>query len=179
MIEHGIHTTTADYWVHFIPPDFTLYYYQVRHCRDYIKQYNLPLVGGSSKDLNKTVTGRGYLIPKTADFLMGHRFRKSYVADVDYLAMTDREFGMWGQRLVDVLISKAEVWFPPFQITKLTSKADQFSGADLLLNREVRQLRIEVKSERKQTANIFVQSAELNHRVHETGTGEYRPSELF
>lgn len=176
MIEHGIWNTTADYWTHFLPPDLALYYYLVRHCRDYIKERDLRPTDGHSK--NGAITGRGYLIPKTADFVMKCGIRKSYVADVDYLRMTDREFGMWGQRIAELMILRGEVNFPQFKLTKLTSRADQFAGTDLELNREPPRFRIEVKTERKQTPNLFVQSAERDHSVHETRAGEFRFSDI-
>jgi len=175
MIKHGISTTKAHYWVHLFPLSYKVFWYPVVLCRNYISLHNLPQQIGRSKD--GTPTGAGFLVPQSAYFVSGASVTREYLNDVDWRELTDREAGLRGQDVVLALIEHRHIAFPPFILAPLNSRDDQYSGVDCELRWRVKP-KIEIKTERATTQNLFVQHQEGGHRVHLTPNGQYRASDI-
>lgn len=165
MIEHGINTTTADYWVHLFPVELvaTVYWYRVDHMREYLRLKNPPIQAGKSKD--GSVTGAGYLVPKDAYFISYAEVPEHFVCGFRWGEMTDREFGFTGEHVVDVLIEKRVVSIPAFRLRNLRRRDDQFDAKDFVGSYFV-DASFEAKTERVHSRNLFVQSQEGAHKVH-------------
>lgn len=167
MIAHGIMTSAADYWVHLFPLARLAFWYRCEHCRDYIRVHRLVETIGRSKD--GTATGAGYLIPKNAYFLSRAEVPSQYVDHVNWRALTDREAGFMGEHILGVLIEHRIVSFPALRASVVRDAASQNSSLDLT-TKYFGQLGIELKTERAETANLFVQSRERGHKVHQVIT---------
>lgn len=154
MIKHGITTTKADYWAHVHPYDGIVYCYKVVDCVDYIKKYSPHFCYGHSKGSGK-VTGEGYLIPKSVDFIKRIAIPDEYL-NKDFANMTDRQIGVHWLR--DELVP---IMFPTLK--ELKSKKDQNECKDYVSEHGKT---IEFKTEKKRSPNLFVQTAELNHEVN-------------
>ena len=179
MTEHGITTSKADFWIHFHPLETrnashcpSVYWYAVAHCREHITKQGTP-IDGRSKDVNRTTTGAGYLIQKNSLFVVRQVVPVGYATDYRWRDATDREAGMLGERCVQLMVMKREIWLPERQLKRLNGRADQLNGCDCELV-VASTLRFEIKTERVQSENLFVQCGENGHRVHYTTDGEER-----
>lgn len=175
MIEHGIGTTRAHYWVHLFPLLRRVFWYRVAHCRAYIEFYKPALKIGYSKD--GAPTGAGFLIPQSAYFVQSIDVPERYVAAADWTSLTDRESGLRGQEIAHVLIEHRIVTFAPWLALEASSRLEQLDAIDCKM-KWGQQRTIEFKTELCTTANLFVQKAEGGHRVHRTRAGEQRPSDF-
>lgn len=171
MIEHGIHTSTADYWVHFFPLEKAVHWYRVEHMLDYIRLNKPKPMQGKSKD--GTVTGEGYLIPRTVYFVRYDSVPDDIIDAYDWTRMTDRECGFFGEHVVSVLAELSIVKVPIFRLVSLRSRTDQlqskdFKGqffGDLTFESKTERPRVET-IDNKRLRNLFVQTKEGGHRVH-------------
>jgi hypothetical protein len=168
MIEHGIYTTKADYWVHLFPLAERVFWYRVDHMREYIRLSNPPVVIGKSKD--RTPTGAGYLVSQDEFFVSYAGIPSSYFHRFDWRAATDRECGFRGEFVVDVLVEHRIVTIPAFRLRSLRTKADQYESKDFK-GSYFGDLYFETKTERAETGNLFVQTREGGHKVHLTNAG--------
>ena len=165
MVEHGIMSTQADYWVHLFPYSYEVFWYRVHHCRSYIERKNPPMLPGKSAD--GTATGNGYLIPNNAYFVRNAEVPPQYLAHTDWRSLTDREFGFLGEEITDVLVEHNVIKFPASRPLPLRTIAEQFSARDLQIQ-WLHPLTAEVKTERHSgTGNLYVQTHEGGHRVHQ------------
>lgn len=181
MIEHGITTSTADYWVHMHPLEAKIYGYGVIEMRrslppilpddnayTIVSKETYRLIDGKSK--NGRVTGRGYLVEKKFAWVRDVPF--DYLKGIPWAQLTDRELGLvYGEPVVLRLLNDSVI-FPkmrkPFEFVK--HKHEQFEGRDLTNG----QITIEAKTEVVRSDNLFVQVYELAHDVHTTRDGETR-----
>jgi hypothetical protein len=183
MTEHGIFTTTADFWIHFHPrellngPRPCVYWYAVVHCREHIVERKLPIVEARSKNAERTITGCGYLIPKGALFVTRQAVPTQYATDYDWPDATDRQAGLHGQHCVQLMVMKREIWLPERQLKMLNGRTDQLNGCDCELA-VVSALRFEIKTECVRSDNLYVQKEESGHRVHFTPNGDERVTEM-
>jgi hypothetical protein len=175
VIEHGITTTKAHYWVHVFPRLRRVFWYRVAHCRVYIEQRKLVETIGCSKD--GAATGGGYLIPQDAYFVRSELIPPSYLDHTDWVALTDREAGLLGQEIGLVLIEHRVVAFPAAFVTALQSRKAQYDGIDCQIC-WMQKHTVEIKTERVTTDNLFVQRWESGHRVHLTKAGELRVTQF-
>jgi hypothetical protein len=179
MIKHGIFTTTANFWIHFLPLEPAVYYYKVNDCRKYIQVHDLVFTDARSK--NGQVTGRGFLIPKAAPFLKRRLLNQNRVEHVKWGALTDREFGYFvgPPLLVEWL---REGIFPEFvgEIEVLESRDDQYGGRDIKIvcRGELGEITAEIKCERPTTSNLFVQDQELDHDPNLLADGTIKQQSL-
>jgi hypothetical protein len=165
MREHGITTTAADYWVHLFPYSYEVYWYRVEHCLEYIDRKNAPIRLGKSAD--GVATGNGYLIPKGAYFVRCQSVPARYIDHENWHDATDRQFGFMGEAVVSVLVEHAIIKFPAARPFALRSKKAQFEASDAEV-KWLHPLRFETKTERlSDTANLYVQTHEGGHRVHQ------------
>jgi len=169
MIEHGITTTKAHYWLHVFPLLRRVFWYRVVHCRAYIEQRKLVETIGRSKD--GTATGGGYLIPQDAYFVRSETIPPSYIDHADWPSLTDRQAGLLGQEIGLVLIEHRVVAFPAAFVVALETRKAQYEATDCQV-RWMQKQTIEIKTERVTTSNLFVQRWEGGHRVHLTRSGE-------
>lgn len=176
MIEHGITTTKAHYWVHVFPRLRRVFWYRVAHCRAYIVQRKLVETIGHSKD--DAATGSGYLIPQDAYFVRSELIPPSYLDHADWMALTDREAGLLGQEIGLVLIEHRVVALPSVIPITLESRKAQIDDATDCEVRWLQKYTVEIKTENVTYKNLFVQRREGGHRVHLTPGGELRFSDI-
>ena len=173
MIEHGIHTSVADYWVHVLPVQRWVSWYRRDHMLAHIASTKPPVHFARSKD--GTSTGAGYLVPRTAPFILRGLIPPRLIDGHDWEGMTDRELGREGEALAYRLIENNIVRFPMVRVTRLRSKADQCSGKDCVVDARPHWT-LEIKSERPPngSVNLFVQTQEGDHRPNliPDGSGE-------
>jgi hypothetical protein len=163
MTTHGIMTTGADYWIHLFPLDCEVFWYRADDCRRYIEHQKMPLTIGNSK--NGTATGAGYLISKTAKFVLSAEIDRAYIDDFEWAKSraTDRQAGLQGQIVVRRLIEDRVVRLPTITTQSLDARADQLASIDFKL-RWFPPWCVEVKTERVMvSANLFIQAAERGH----------------
>jgi hypothetical protein len=187
MIEHGITTSTADFWLHFHPMqenkediwEPSLYWYHRETCLEYIETHRLELIDGRSKDANKTVTGAGYLIPKNSSFVRRVVLPKPCIKPVEWWAnLTDRQAGIRGQELIEVLAKRHIIDLPQRSaFGSLQSREEQLSGRDFRVRLSL-ETTYEIKTERVISSNLFAQRGELGHQVHFTRSGIERITEM-
>lgn len=167
MIERGIHNTKADFWAHLHPKDAAVYWYLVRNMRDWLADKKPISTLGSSKDGVKT--GAGYLVPKTAPFVQRAAVPAPMIAHFKWEEGTDREVGLlWGETVMDWMANAGLLRIPFFSATRLTAKQDQYSLGDFGIQFSMPRVQlVEVKTEMKESGNLFVQTHERGHRVHQ------------
>lgn len=163
MIDYGIHTTTADYWVHIFPLAERVYWYRVQHMLEFLRLAKKPLTIGKSKD--GTPTGAGYLVSQDEYFVSYAGVPSNYLGSFRWREMTDRECGFAGEHLVDVLVEHRVVTIPAFRLRNLRAKAEQYESKDFK-GSYFGDLYFETKTERAESGNLFVQAKEGGHRVH-------------
>lgn len=164
MIERGIHTTKATIWCHLFPHEYKMFWYWVRHMKEYIKKRNPPVMPGRSKD--GTVTGSGYLIPKSLAFIREVAVPAKIIDSYNWAKGTDRQIGLkWGEEVFDLLVSLGYFSPPHWMPGKFRGKERQISAGDFQLSTFIPC--IELKTETViNTPNLFVQIGERDHNVH-------------
>lgn len=175
MIEHGITTSKAHYWVHLFPLLERVFWYRVTHCKAYITLCKPPIHVGRSKD--GTPTGAGFLIPQSAYFVSFATIPDWYLNHIDWSALTDREKGLHGQEIVLTLIEHGLIKFPFGMVIARTERRSQNDGVDCEVKWRVSP-KIEIKTELVTTSNLFVQNMEGGHRTNLTTEGERRDSDF-
>lgn len=158
MIEHGIRTTEAYAWVHFFPLEANAYAYRVADAIAFVNRIHLPERVGRSKD--GACTGAGYVIPRHLDFIVCSEVPNEYIESVNWRCMSDREFGLMGERIGLELIEHGVIRVPQ-RIVTLQSEESQFKAVDAEAGGAY-----EIKTERRKSANLFIQTRERGHRVH-------------
>jgi hypothetical protein len=141
-----------------------VYWYRTDHARSYIERKKLVITLGHSKD--GTPTGAGYLVPRKAYFVLYAKVPDYYLSHAQWETMTDREVGFLGEAIIDVLIEHRIVDFKAGRATMVRSQAAQHSAVDLEM-RWLEPFLIEGKTERVKSDNLFIQSQEGGHRVHQ------------
>jgi hypothetical protein len=180
MIEHGITTTKADFWIHLFPLEARAHWYEVQEMRDHIERTNIPISIGHSADGTKT--GSGYLIPRHLSFVARAEIDPDRFLDhFDWVNATDRESGFEGERVICRLLEHRIVRLPFCRAHLLLTEIAQLQGVDGDLEWEPRWT-WDAKTERPRKEawgrNLFVQHSEGGHRYHQIrGTGEERYSE--
>jgi hypothetical protein len=162
LFDHGIGTSVSDYWVHYHPLEKKVYWYRVDQMRRYIKRKKIPETIGRSAD--GSASGAGYLVPKMSHLISSAK--SPAMSNLDWNKMSDREAGLLGQEIVDVFIERGVIRFSSFMTKHVSDSDQQYKGVDFELS-WFRPLKIEVKTERKISENLFVQSRERNHQVHQ------------
>lgn len=163
MIDHGIGTTKADYWVHLFPVAERVFWYRVDHMREFLRLTNAPIIIGKSKD--GSATGAGYLVSQNEFFVQYAGIPSNYLAGFNWRQATDRECGFRGEFVVDVLVEHRIVTVPILRLRNLRSQADQYESKDFK-GSYFGDVYFETKTERAETGNLFVQSREGGHKVH-------------
>lgn len=169
MIQHGIHTSGADFWVHLHPlekPAPAIYWYAVRHMREHLTNV-VALTNGKSKD--GTVTGNGVLVKKNEPFIRRVNMPTAIAEYFDWGNGTDRQAGLlWGEQAMDWLLSTAQLQIPFFTASRLQGRRQQIHLGDFGVQFHMPEVILaEVKTERVQSQNLFVQTAEGGHKVHQ------------
>jgi hypothetical protein len=168
MTEHGIMTTKADYWVHLFPLMRRVFWYRVALMREYLRITGLVEHIGHSKD--GSPTGSGYLVPQSATPVRASEVPIDYFAGFVWVGATDREIGFRGEFIVGVLLEHGVVKLPLQRATRLDDSSSQFASTDYQTSFMTPAL-IEVKTELKEsTKNLFVQTRERGHKVHQIRT---------
>jgi hypothetical protein len=177
MTEHGISTSTADYWLHFHPLEPMVYWYAREICLQYIERQKLPIKIGRSKDAERTATGAGYLVPKKTWFIVSQSVQPLYRDRPRWDKMTDREAGLMGAAIIQVEVDRGNIWLPVRRLVPRNSREDQCGGVDFEL-RFGGNASYEVKVERVLSENLFVQVGESGHVTNCTPDGQRRDTEL-
>ena len=153
MIEHGIHTTHARYWVHLVVPMRLLCRYVVDDMRRHIMRAEPPLKDGHSKD--GSITGKGYVVEIGQPFIRTTPVAENYFAGFDYTQ--DRELGLRGAELI------ARILRADGRTVRMieTREAQLQECYDALVDGH----RVEFKTEAKDTGNLFVQIQEGGHKA--------------
>lgn len=158
-MEHGIHTSRAQYWAHLVVPRRKLCRYPVNQMRLHIERNDLNVIPGHSKD--GAVTGWGYLVRQDEPFIKSTPVAEHYFRDFAY--EHDRDLGLRGQALI------ARILRDQHHIVEMidTREAQLLEGYDALVDGR----RVEFKTEGYDSANLFVQKDEHDHRP--TVGGQY------
>lgn len=171
MTRYGIDTSKADFWVHFHPLHVTgfgnniaplegaAFWYDAELCRRYIQRMNPQVIGGHSK--NGSITGAGYLIPKTVYFVHKVIVPQPYIAGIDWAGMTDRECGKLGEDCIKDMIANSVIPIPQRCVERVPI-SQELEGCDFKLYGKAYRY-VEVKTERDISGNLFVQCGERNH----------------
>ncbi|MCO5144581.1 MAG: hypothetical protein M9895_00230 [Aquamicrobium sp.] len=174
LVEHGIHTTKADYWIHLFPLEepCRVYWYRVELMREFLRISKTPVTLGKSKD--GTPTGARYLVRRD-EFFVNSEVVPAWVVEGQFRSdMTDRELGFRGELVILSLLERRIVSVPVLFVTGLRSREDQFDSKDFQ-GTYFRDVSFETKTERVKSENLFVQSREGGHRVHlQTVDGQVR-----
>src|SRR4029077_696482 len=109
MKDHGIFTTNAAVQIHLHPidpdaPTGAVYWFRVAAMRRHIELTKPPAVLGFSKDGARTLSGAGFLIPKSTFFVSGLKLPPRYCAGHDWRNATDRENVQQGEQIIAALI---------------------------------------------------------------------------
>lgn len=167
-MEHGITTTKAEFWLHLLIPMRRLYRYSVRDCLDHIERSGLQLVGGKSKDKDRTVTGRGYLVSCDAPWIKSMAVPDSYFTGYDFTSMNDRKLGLLGQIIITSFVANKGN-----EVKHVNTRKAQIEDAyDCVINGAL----TELKTENKDTGNLFVQRYEGGHMPLEGGEAMAMPA---
>jgi len=163
VIEHGIFTSKADYWVHLFPLKGRVFWYRVEHCQYYIRTHKIEPINGASKD--GEITGRGFLIPQRVSFVAHASVPNDLLHEINWRGLTDRQCGYHAELIVSIMVERGYIKFPILRCFYQPDRQSQFDGIDFI-GRYYAEFALDVKCERKTTDNIFVQSQEEGHRVH-------------
>lgn len=176
MFEHGITTSDAYFWLHLHPFDCCIWYYKREVCLRWIKDEAPQLVGGKSKSPDAPVTGAGYLLPKRMPWIGFIEIDSRFFLPWRDQDMTDREWGKRGQKIFEELLHYEILQLPlKHDLTIASTKEDQLRRDYTICSAAAD---YELKTERRQTPNLFVQRDELNHQPHHTPQGNFRYSDL-
>jgi hypothetical protein len=167
MKMHGISTTGADFWAHLFPAELCIYWYSVRHMREHIAEKKPSEKVAHSKDGTKT--GAGYLVLKKEPFIERVPVPKNMINAFEWDEGTDRQIGLlWGEKVLDWMIGTTRLRIPYFTVHKLNTKKSQYELGDFGIQFAMpRVVIVEVKTENVRSANLFVQTRERGHRVHQ------------
>lgn len=158
MGNRGIHTSEAEWWCHFHPLECVLYLYRRQECLDHVERNNMKTtVKGKSRE--GSVTGRGYLIPKSASFLIRRKLASSRVNVVEWAKVSNREAGLRGEEIVFTALKEGAFEQIGTIVVRTQARDAQLNGWDM----ESANGRIEVKTECVYTPNLFVQTWESGH----------------
>ena len=163
MPRHGIETSDADYWVHLHVWTHDLFCYQREVMLDFLRLNPHLAIESNGKSKDGTITGKGYLIPKNAFFIERRDCPPQAFPRIDWNMLSDRKLSAWGELIVRSLITKGFLHFPSLLVRAERTRDGQFAGYDAVCTWHG-QFKYEVKTDRTDTPNIFVQTAELNHR---------------
>lgn len=168
MIERGIHTTKADWWAHIFPNEGIMYCYSVRHMIDWIADAKPVSRIGKSKDGSET--GKGYLVKKSAPFILQFRIPEEMLRHFTWDDATDREKGLiFGEKIADWMFATSKARLPFFSVSRLKRKSEQLNLGDFGIQFSMPTvLVVEVKTESVRSENLYVQTHEQGHRVHQT-----------
>jgi len=171
MIKRGIFNTKADWWVHFFPLEYMIYSYYVADMREWIEEENPPITPGRSKD--GTVTGQGILAPRNLPFVIQKATPKDIVDHFDWANGTDREVGLlWGEKAIRWMLTRNSLAIPYFTVRPLRKKSEQFTLGDYAIQFRMPEVLVaEVKTEKVKSGNLYVQTYEKGHKVHQAKKG--------
>jgi hypothetical protein len=183
MKGHGIFSTNAVVQIHLHPidPDVltgAVYWYRVAAMRRHIELTKPRTVLGFSKDAAQTLSGAGYLIPKSTFFISGMKLPPRYCAGHDWRNATDRENGQRGEQIVAALIDHGVIQLMRQVSISTRTLEDQYAGVDgeVFWNRKTR---FEAKTETYQSGNLYVQTHEGGHRPNYLADGVERVTTLL
>lgn len=166
MVKHGILNSKAEYWVHLHPKEYSIYWYARTHLLEWIKEKRPKVVDGKSRD--GSITGKGYLIPKSLPFISHIPVPREIIDYFDWDSGTDREKGLkWGERAIEWCITRKVLTFPIWSASRIREKSTQYASVDFQLPLRPNPT-FEVKTETVESANLYVQTHELDHKVHLT-----------
>jgi hypothetical protein len=157
MGDRGIHTSLAEWWCHFHPLEPRLYLYQRQDCLAHIENNDLKPHDAKSRD--GSVTGRGYLIPKSALFVIRRKLAPWRIEGVDWANASNREAGLLGEDIVLMALREGAFQQIGTIVIKTQAHNAQLNGWDM----ESANGRIEVKTECVVSRNLFVQTWESGH----------------
>lgn len=162
MTKHGIFTSTADYWIHLHVWTADLFWYQAEVMRTFIRlNPHLKTKLGHSKD--QTATGNGYTIPKNSFFITRQGVSQDVLPCIDWKLLTDRDLSMWGELIVQSLITRRVLRLPDLLVCPDRTREGQNGGRDAVCKWHA-PFSYEVKTDCTDTDNIYVQTEEHGHK---------------
>ena len=170
MITRGITTTEANFWVHLFPLEYAAYWYTVRHMQEWLKKASHVERIGRSKDGSET--GAGYLVKKDTPFIRRVTVPKKMIDAFSWRDATDRQIGLlWGEQVIDWMITTNALHIPYFTASRLDKFSEQLSMGDFGIKFCMPTvLLLEVKTEVIDSGNLFVQTKEGWHKVHQVNS---------
>lgn len=178
MIERGIHTTLADFWIHLHPCDEPawVYWYSVLTMRRWIQLTKPAEHIGRSKDSSRTESGRGYLISKNSPIIDSSYVPPCFVNWFVWDKGTDRENGLYGELVIIALIEQGIITLHR-KVSLSNSSKEQYSGIDGSVEWH-KPSTWEAKTETYISNNLFIQTREKFHKPTFTRDGRERPTNL-
>lgn len=175
MIKRGILNSKSEYWVHFHPKEYSIYYYYKNDLLEWIEEAKPKTVTGKSKD--GSITGKGYLVPKSLPFISHIKVPRDIVDYFDWANGTDREKGLkWGEKAIRWCLSRKILTLPIWSASPIRDKDEQYASVDYQLRLRPSPM-FEVKTETVESSNLYVQTHELNHKVHITESNDFKYTE--
>ncbi|KKL53635.1 hypothetical protein LCGC14_2273440, partial [marine sediment metagenome] len=157
LVEYGITTSKADYWVHVVPPAKAIYVYK-----------RTAMLGSIKRNMNKfeqreIVSARGWIVPKTMKFIRKVGLPAAWF--VDWTTVNKESDHAVGEYCEHVCFDACEQGYFPFrvEVEYIDDLSEQYEGCDL--RARINPIRIEVKADVKaaDTPNLFVQTHEGGH----------------
>jgi hypothetical protein len=123
------------------------------------------------KSPDESVTGAGYLIPKSTFFVSYSEIPAEYCHTVPWEKLTGRERGFAGEEIVEVLIEHRFISFPMRRAVPDCTKTGQYQSTDgkILWFGEAH---YETKTEVLRSSNLCLQTHEGGHKVHLVRDGD-------
>ena len=167
MIEYGVTTSKAHYWVHVCPLDASLYCYGRRRMAADLERFE-------RREIRSAI---GHLVPVIPNLISNGGLLRAY--DYDYPlfkrwdwqgAKSDRALGAMAEALFENLCSSGQFALP-VRAERYDEQGDQFQGKDFACSLGAPRVDVEVKADVQGgiwgTGNLFVQTHELHHRATE------------
>ena len=156
MMERGISTSDATYWIHFFPWEPCVYWYLRDTMDKFLANTGLqPKLGFTGNE----PTGNGYCVPKSTFFITSVGLTYNVLPKIDWGLLTQEEVGALGEMIVDTLLVRGILRMPQMLVSPERSLEGQYAGRDGRA-KWYAAFTYEVKTERKESSNLYVQIAE-------------------
>jgi hypothetical protein len=158
MIDRGIATSDATYWIHFFPWEPAVYWYLRAHMVKFLASSTLKTKLGFVPGANQA-TGNGYTPPKNLFFVTYVGLTYNVLPKVDWNQLSTDDAGDLGEMVVETLLVRGILRLPQLLVSAETSLQGQYAGRDGK-GEWYAGFTYEVKTERKHSSNLYVQIAE-------------------
>jgi hypothetical protein len=158
MMERGITTSVATYWIHFFPWGPDIFWYLRDTMVKFLANTTLKPKLGFPKEGNEA-TGNGYCPPKNLFFVTRVGLTYDVLPKIDWGLLSNEEAGALGEMVVDTMLVRSILRLPALLVSPERSLQEQYNGRDGTA-KWYAGFSYEVKTERIESPNLYVQIAE-------------------